>query len=207
MATIGSPPKASATTATPRSELALINAAQAGDELAFQRLLRHHHTVLEAQAARFYLPGADHDDVVQEARIAFANAVRGFRPDAGASFRSFAALCITRRLASAVTAARRHKHMALSAAWHGDAAEHAWASVATTADNPIDHALAHERRDELCAAATALSELERAVLAHALVDCSSGEAARRLGMSTKRADNALQRARRKVSERCEHHAA
>ena len=188
-------------------ELTLVAAAQDGDELAFQRLLRHHRTLLEAHAARFYLPGADHDDVLQEARIAFANAVRGFRPDAGASFRTFAALCITRRLASAVPAAQRNKHMALSSALHGEEAEHAWASVPATAGDPRARALAAERRHELASATTSLSALERQLLGHALLGWSSAQTARRLGLAAKTADNALQRARRKVAAWHERQAA
>lgn len=88
-------------------ERALVHAAQDGDELAFQRLLRRYQPLLDAHARRYFLPGGDDDDVAQEARIGFAKAVRGYRPDAGASFSTFAALCVARQLASALQAARR----------------------------------------------------------------------------------------------------
>jgi len=188
-------------------EQALVHAARAGDELAFQRLLRRHQPLLDAHARRYFLPGADHDDILQEARIAFAKAVWSYRPDAGASFRTFAALCVTRQLASALTAARRHKHLALSEASHGDDAERAWELLPDRADGPAERVLARERRDELRAAGASLSALERAVLARALMGWSAGEAADLLGVTPKSADNALQRARRKVGEWYERQAA
>jgi RNA polymerase sigma factor (sigma-70 family) len=136
-----------------------VHAARAGDELAFQRLLRRHQPLLDAHARRYFLPGADHDDILQEARIAFAKAVWSYRPDAGASFRTFAALCVTRQLASALTAARRHKHLALSEASRGDDAERAWELLPDRADGPAERVLARERRDELRAAGASLSAL------------------------------------------------
>jgi RNA polymerase sporulation-specific sigma factor len=188
-------------------EQALVHAARAGNELAFQRLLRRHQPLLNAHARRYFLPGADDDDVAQEARIGFGKAVRGYRPDAGASFRTFAAMCVTRQLASALTAARRRKHLALSEACRGEDAERAWERMPDRADGPAQRALARERRDELAAAGASLSALERAVLARALVGWSVGEAADQLGVSPKSADNALQRARRKVGDWYERQAA
>jgi RNA polymerase sporulation-specific sigma factor len=180
-------------------EAALIEAARGGDELAFQRLLRRHRGLLEEQARRFYLPGGDADDVLQEARIGFAQAARCYHPDHGASFATFARLCVTRQLASAVTAARRGKHQPLNDAARGGAADRAWACLPARED-ASDLALAHERLAELRAAAQGLSALERQLLAHALVGWSSGETARRLGLKRKSADNALQRARSKVRD-------
>jgi len=189
-------------------ERALVHAAQDGDELAFQRLLRRYQPLLDAHARRYFLPGGDDDDVAQEARIGFAKAVRGYRPDAGASFSTFAAVCVARQLASALKAARRHKHLALSEASRGDDdAARAWERLPASADGPAERALARERRDELRAAGPSLSALERAVLARALTGWSAGEAAHQLGVTPKSADNALQRARAKICDWYERQAA
>jgi hypothetical protein len=40
-------------------ERALIEAAQRGDQLAFERLLRRYQRSLDAHASRFYSPGGD----------------------------------------------------------------------------------------------------------------------------------------------------
>lgn len=48
---------------------ALVEAAQAGDQIAFERLLRRHQGLLDAHASRFYLPGGDQDDGAQDAHV------------------------------------------------------------------------------------------------------------------------------------------
>jgi RNA polymerase sporulation-specific sigma factor len=184
----------------------LIAAAQAGDELAFRRLLRNHQRLLEQQAARFYLPGGDADDVLQEARIGFANAVRAYRPERGASFPSFARRCIASQLATALTAATRVKHQPLNDAAHGDDATRSLENL-PGGESPTDRALAGELLQELEQTAASFTTLERQAFAHALVGWSSGQTARRLGVAPKSADNALQRARRKVGEWYEEQAA
>src|SRR5215211_1841165 len=104
---------------------ALIEAARRGDQLAFERLLRRYQRLLEAHAFRFYLPGGDADDILQEAGVGFMKAVRFYRGGRGSSFRTFAELCVARQLASAITAARRAKHQPLSEAARGEPAEQA----------------------------------------------------------------------------------
>lgn len=96
------------------------------------------------------------------------------------------------------TAASGAKHRPLSEPVRGDEAERAWAAQPGRED-PVDPALARERLPELRQRAAARTDLERQALAHALVAWSSGEAARRIGRLRKATDNALQRAKRKLS--------
>jgi RNA polymerase sporulation-specific sigma factor len=180
----------------PRDD-ALIEAAQGGDQLAFERLLRRHQSLLYAQASRFYLPGGDQDDAAQEARIGFMKAVRFYRGRRGSSFRTFAELCVARQLAGAVAAARRSKHEPLNGAARGDPAERTLAAVPDR-DEPVDLIVARDRLGDLVRQAGEFSELERNTLGHVLAGWSSGEAARRLGLPRRSTDNALQRAKRKL---------
>lgn len=171
---------------------------QQGDEHALRVLLERHQPLLDGEVGRyFYLPGGDREDTAQEACIAFAAAVRCYRGGRGSSFRSFARLCVSRRLASALTAARRNKHSLVTDALGGEEAERVWTALPNR-DDPVDPALAREQLRELRPAVATLSRLERDVLAHILAGWSSTDAARRLGRSPKVADNALQRARRKL---------
>jgi RNA polymerase sporulation-specific sigma factor len=176
---------------------ALVEAAQGGDQLAFERLLRRHRGLLDAHASRVYLPGGDQDDVAQEARIGFMKAVRFYCASRGSSFRTFARLCVSRQLASAVTAARRAKHQPLSESARGERAERTLAGVPDRED-PLDGLIAQDRLSLLTRLAGEFSELERRALTHALAGWSSGEAARRLGLPRRSTDNALQRAKRKL---------
>jgi RNA polymerase sporulation-specific sigma factor len=176
---------------------ALIEAAQRGDQLAFERLLRRYQRLLDAHASRLYLPGGDADDIVQEARVGFMKAVRFYRGGAGSSFHTFARLCVSRQLAGAIAAARRAKHQPLNEAARGDQAERTLAAVPDR-DEPIDQLVARDRLGDLVRQAGKFSELERNTLAHALAGWSTGEAARRLGLPRRSTDNALQRAKRKL---------
>ena len=180
-------------------DTALIEAAQRGDQLAFERLLDRYQRSLDGHASRFYLPGGDAEDLVQEARIGFMKAVRFYRGGRGSSFRTFAELCIARQLAGAISAARRAKHRPLNEAARGDQADRTLAAVPDRAD-PLDRLVAQDRLGDLLCLAGEFSELERNTLAHALVGWSSGEAARRLGVARRSTDNALQRAKRKLHE-------
>jgi Sigma-70 region 2 len=85
--------------------------------------------MLDVHASRFYLPGGDADDIVQEARIGFLKAVRFYRGGRGSSFHRFAELCVSRQLASAIVAARRAKHQPLNEAARGDQADRTVAAV------------------------------------------------------------------------------
>lgn len=183
--------------ARPLDDPSLVYAARAGDELAFRRLLRRHHRLLEATAHRFYIAGADEDDTLQEARIGFAKAVQGYREERNTSFRAFAALCVSRQLATAVTAARRGKQRPLTNAARGEKAEQACAAAVDPA-TPLDLLLAQERLARLAECYAQLSELEREAVSHSVIGYSHEEATRQLGISRKTYDNALQRARAKL---------
>lgn len=185
--------------APPRDDATLIEAAQAGDELAFERLLSRYQGVVDAHASRFYVPGGDKDDVAQEARIGFMKAVRFYGGGRGSSFRTFAELCVSRHLAGALTAARRAKYQPLSESARGDQAERTLAAVPDR-EEPVDQLVAQDPLRELTRLAGEFTEIERKTLAHALAGWSTGEAARRLGLPRRSTDNALQRAKRKLPE-------
>jgi RNA polymerase sporulation-specific sigma factor len=176
---------------------ALIEAAQRGDQLAFDRLLRRYQRLLDGHASRVYFPGGDADDVGQEARVGFMKAVRFYRGGRGSSFHTFAELCVSRQLAAAITAARRGKHQLLNEAARGDQAERALAAVPDHED-PLATLVARDRLGDLLRQAGEFSELERYTIAHALAGWSTAEAARRLGLPRRSTDNALQRAKRKL---------
>src|SRR5918994_944955 len=139
---------------------ALIEPAQRGDQLAFERLLRRYRRMLDAHVSRFYLPGGDADDLVQEARVGFMKAVRFYRGGRGSSFRTFAELCVSRQLASAITASRRAKHRPLSEAARGESAERASAQLPGR-DDPHLELVARDRLRDLIRVAGEFSELER----------------------------------------------
>ena len=62
----------------------------------------------------YYMAGADEDDIVQEGMIGLLKAIRQFDPGKDASFGTFAGVCITRQIISAIRSAGRDKHKPLN---------------------------------------------------------------------------------------------
>ena len=92
----------------------LVDWAQKGDEPALMLLLNRHKTTVRIKARRYFLIGADYEDLVQEGMIGLYKAIRDYRPDRQASFRAFADLCIKRQIISAIKTATRQKHIPTS---------------------------------------------------------------------------------------------
>jgi RNA polymerase sporulation-specific sigma factor len=148
-------------------------------------------------ARDFYIPGADRDDVTQEALIALWVAARDYQPESG-PFRSFAALVIKRRLGSCVKMAQTYKHAALSTAVRtilsedGDRQE--IAGLLPYLHQVTDVVEDRERLALIIAAIKSdLTEFER----ECIVGIASGKGYLELG-PYKKVDNALFRARRKL---------
>jgi len=137
-------------TASPLTVLddsAVIEAAQGGDQLAVERPLRRHQSLLDAHGSRFFLPGGDRD--ASPRRHASASC-RPCASTAAAAARTSAVSppCVTRQLSSALTAARRARHRQLTEAVPREAAERAWTALQCR-ENVVDLALAREQLREL----------------------------------------------------------
>ena len=95
-------------------ELQLVLAAQQGDERACCDLVRKYRGLIRYKARTYYLVGADRDDIIQEGMIGLYKAMRDYDPTRQASFHSFADLCVTRQIITAVKSATRRKHSPLN---------------------------------------------------------------------------------------------
>ena len=76
--------------------------------------MRKYTGFVRLKASSYFLAGGDGDDLVQEGMIGLYKAVRDFRPDKETSFRSFAELCVTRQIITAIKTATRFKHSPLN---------------------------------------------------------------------------------------------
>jgi RNA polymerase sporulation-specific sigma factor len=192
-----------------RSDEELVVRAHGGDEAALLELLERYRRFARAKARSYFLVGGDHEDVVQEAMIGLYKAVRDFQPDHDASFRTFAEICVTRQILSAVKAANRQKHAALNRSVSLDHPADAddGRSLGETvpdeaSDDPLRHALASDELRRLREMVSdVLSDLETEVLDLYVEGRSYQEIAEALGRHVKSIDNALQRIKRKL----EHH--
>ena len=79
-----------------------------------ETLMRKYKETVKIKAKMYYMAGADEDDVVQEGMIGLFKAVQDYDLTKEASFYSFAKLCITRQMYSAIEASKRKKHSPLN---------------------------------------------------------------------------------------------
>lgn len=77
-------------------------------------LYEKHTGLADAIAREWFLPGADMDDVHQEARVALWIATATWKPEKGLKFRTYARHAIKADLRDKVQSANRHKHRVLT---------------------------------------------------------------------------------------------
>jgi RNA polymerase sporulation-specific sigma factor len=193
-----------------QSDISLLRLAAIGNSNATEALLARYRYLVESKARNYFLIGADHDDVVQEGMIGLYKAIRDFRYDRASCFRSFADLCVTRQIISAVKMATRNKHLPLNAYISlyrspGGDPDSEMRLVDCIADTlvPSPYDMLFERcgaMGRLESARSALSGLEQRVLECYLQGKSYREMAVELRRSSKTIDNALQRVKRKILE-------
>ncbi|MBR6350792.1 MAG: sigma-70 family RNA polymerase sigma factor [Firmicutes bacterium] len=96
------------------SDEKLAEMANAGDQSAESALIERYMETARAKASLYYMLGADSEDVIQEGMVGLFQAIRHYSPERGASFRTFADLCINRRILTAVKGASRLKNSPLN---------------------------------------------------------------------------------------------
>ncbi|MDQ3859261.1 MAG: RNA polymerase sporulation sigma factor SigH [Actinomycetota bacterium] len=189
-------------------DVRLVIRARNGDGAALDALIRRYTGFVRLKASSYFLAGGESDDLIQEGLIGLYKAVRDFRSDKEASFRSFAELCITRQIITAIKAATRFKHQPLNAyvsfsqapAGHDDGD---WtlgdAIPGPGVDDPAICVISTEELQTLVfTLGTGLSRLEADALRLYMEGLSYEQMADELGCDTKTIDNALQRVKRKV---------
>jgi len=188
------------------SDEVLVRLFHDGDLEALDLLLTRYRRFARAKARGYFLAGGDIDDIEQEGMIGLFKAIRDFR-HGQSSFRTFAELCVTRQIMTAIKGACRQKHQPLNryvSLWGlrviDDPSER-WIEELfdQRMPDPADEVVSLEGQAAMRAAlATMLSSFEVDVLRLHLDGCSYQEISVRLGRHVKAVDNALQRIKRKL---------
>jgi RNA polymerase sporulation-specific sigma factor len=190
-------------------DLQLVLRARNGDDVALDRLMRRYTGFVRLKASSYFLAGGDSEDLIQEGLIGLYKAVRDFRTDKETSFRSFAELCVTRQIITAIKTATRFKHQPLNqyvSFSHTPAGQDSDgectlgdALPGSAVDEPSVVVISTEELQSLVGAlGSGLSRLESSALRLYLEGSSYEQMAAELGCDTKTIDNALQRVKRKV---------
>jgi RNA polymerase sigma-H factor len=190
-------------------DLQLVLRARNGDDAARDSLIRRYAGFVRMKASSYFLAGGESEDLIQEGLIGLCKAIRDYRSDKETSFRSFAELCVTRQIITAIKTATRYKHQALnnyvsfsntpagqdpdSDCTLGDALP------GSHVDEPSVQVISTEELQSLVfCLGSGLSQLEAEALRLYLEGSSYEEMAAVLAVDTKAIDNALQRVKRKI---------
>ena len=186
----------------------LVKQPQSGDKEAEEYLIREYERMVQLWSKPYFLQGAEDDDLLQEGRIGLFKAIRDFVPGSS-NFWSFAKLCITRNIISAIKGTTRLKHLPLNSytslykSVYDSEGDRTLVEVIT--DNKvIDPEAMILDREKIklaqCFVAMALSEFEYKVFSLYISGLSYREMADELKTHTKSIDNALCRVKNKIQK-------
>ena len=192
------------------SDEELLSMQRAGDKRAEDTLYARYKQIVRSKARTYFLIGADREDIIQEGMIGLYKAVLDYQPDRQASFRSFAELCITRQIISAIKSATRKKHMPLNtyisfnrSVFDGDNERPLIDVLTSTRMTDPEEVLIG--RENYAAVADSiehsLCKLEHNALGLYLYGYSYQQIADALQVTTKSVDNAIQRVKKKLETR------
>ena len=195
----------------------MIEKIREGEDTFTERLMNKYKDLVRKKAGSLYILGADKEDLIQEGMIGLFKAIRDFDCKRDASFATFADLCVSRQMYSAIESAKRKKNLplnhyvSLDAEIGGteqsspdglDGEPFINSLVAEGQRTPEEHVIEQEAFLRLSSLIdTELTALEREVLHLNLTGMPTAQIAKMLGREEKSADNALQRAKGKLKKR------
>lgn len=179
----------------------LVLSAQNGDSDSVRILMEQYEQFARSQTRSYFLPGGDREDLEQEALLGLYKAILSFDVNHGASFISFARLCVVRQIITAVKGATRKKNDILNSSASFDA--ELFDSDVTlleilpsTMSNPEKELTEKEEYSLLWdKVIKKLSRLEKEVFYLRGLGLKYSDIAQRLGRSEKAIDNAVHRIR------------
>lgn len=191
----------------------IIACIRRGDSQAEAYLLNKYQYLVHVKAKSYFLDGAEHDDTIQEGMIGLYKAIRDYKFNDICSFRSFAVLCITRQIITAVKTHTRKKHNPLSCyrpleantfEEGGDYVYYAGSGINTKVEDPLELFIFEDEVSRIIhILKEKLSSLEWKVLVSYLEGKSYKEIADEINRDTKVVDNALCRIKVKIKNHVE----
>ena len=187
----------------------LVIESRNGNGYAIEVLMERYRNFVRSKSRTYFLIGADKEDIIQEGMIGLYKSIRDFRIDAQVTFKSFAELCITRQMITAIKKATRQKHIPLNSyislnkPVYDNENEQILLERFAGREllNPEEIVLDKERFFKLEGMLSKiLSKLELKVLLKYLDGQSYTEIATSIGKSEKSIDNALQRIKKKIEK-------
>ena len=180
-----------------------------GDETALTYLLDKYKELVNIKVGKYFLIGAEREDIIQEGMIGLYKAIKSFDKQKQNTFKTFANMCIERQLITAIKTSNRQKHMPLNsylslntAAYDNDD-ENSVELIDTfnndTTEDPLETIMKKEYYEQIQNnIEKSLSKFEKQVLDRFIKGESYNVIAKRLNSPVKSVDNAIQRIRKKA---------
>ena len=184
----------------------LIQRLRAGEKDIMDYLMEKYKNLVRKEANAMYLLGGENDDLIQEGMIGLFKAVQDYDLGKEASFYSFAKLCISRQMYSAIESSKRKKHSPLNSYVSlYETGEDKTALIdtmeAASETNPEELMISQEYARLIeSKLEEQLSDLESRVLYLHMLGTDYKTIARLLDKSVKTVDNALQRIKSKTEK-------
>lgn len=188
----------------------LIEKIKDGEEEACSFLLERYRDLVNMKVSRYFIVGAEKEDIFQEGMIGLFKAIKTFDETKQNSFKTFANMCVERQLITAIKSSNRQKHMPLNSslslnisAYDNSEDENSTELMETinnkTAEDPLETIMKKEYYKEMQNAITKhLSKFEKKVLERYIKGESYTVIAQKLDSPVKSVDNAIQRIRKKA---------
>ena len=191
------------------SDEKIVSLIKEGDEKALSYLLEKYKNLVNTKVGKYFIIGAEKEDIVQEGMIGLFKAIQNFNQEKQNTFKSFANICIERQLITAIKSSNRQKHMPLNsylslntAAYDNneeDSVELIDTFNSKTIEDPLETVMKKEYYKEIENAVNkSLSKFEKQVLDRFIKGESYTIIAQKLEAPVKSVDNAIQRIRKKA---------
>lgn len=191
------------------SDEELIDRLRNGETVIMDYICDKYKNLVRSKAKSMFILGGDSEDLIQEGMIGLFKAVRDYDMGRDASFLTFADLCVSRQMYTAVQASKRQKHIPLNTyvSLYSDSTEKEdkgekqllEALEDRTELNPEEAFLDKERVTYLeKVIESELSPFEKQVLDLYMTKMPTAQIAKVLGREEKSTDNALQRLKAKI---------
>ena len=187
----------------------LIEIIRDGNKYALEHLIDRYKGLVNTKVSKYYIIGAEREDIVQEGLIGLFKAIKSYQPDKQSSFKNFANMCIERQLITAVKNSNRQKHIplnssvSLNAAAYDDNEDMDKMDVldVKTLDDPSDIIADREYFESIESKIKEnLSDFELQVLYEYEKGKSYAAIAEKLNAKIKSVDTAIQRIRKKANK-------
>lgn len=188
------------------SDEELVDRLREGERGIIDYLMDKYKNLVRSKAKSMYILGADTEDLIQEGMIGLFKAVRDYDCGRDASFYTFADLCVSRQMYTALQASQRKKHwplnyaVSLSAEDKEAEGQTSIQEFTTGQGNDPETLFLDKERTELLEIQIdkELSSFEKQVLDLYMTGMSYSQIAKVLGRDEKSTDNALQRVKSKI---------